>query len=109
MPVERELTIPTNYNNKLDCQIFIHIQKPMNDGVAPASIFTIRTADKSHDPVKARIIDSVHQPLKSLSTVFTYLSHGITAEQFRAEMKTKVPGVNDDTILAVYFYQKPAA
>jgi hypothetical protein len=44
-----------------------------------------------------------------LSTAYTYLSHGISADEFKEEIKKRLIGVNDDTILAVYFYQKHAA
>lgn len=109
MSVERELTIKTNFNKKLDCEIFIHIQSPLRPGAPISSVFKIKTADLSHDPVKARIIDSVHQPLSSLSATFIYLSHAMQPEEFKEMVKKADPSVNDDTILAVYFYQKQAA
>ncbi len=106
---EQELTIPKNFNNKLDCDIFIHIQSPMKNKAAVQSVFKIQTADRSHEPVKARIIDSVYQPLSSLSAAFIYLSHAMRPEDFRIMVKMLDPKANDDTIVAVYFYQKQAA
>jgi hypothetical protein len=106
---EREVTFPTNFNKKLDCDIFIHIQAPHRPGIAAGSVFTVKTKDLSHEPVKARIIDSIHQPLRSLSATFTYLSHGISPEEFKAMILQADPKVNEDTVLAVYFYQKQAA
>src|SRR5687767_13276951 len=99
---EREVKIPTNFNKKLDCDIFIHIQAPHRPGIAMASVFTVKTKDQSHAPVKARIIDSVHQPLRSLAATFTYLSHGISPEEFKSMILQADPKMNEDTILAVY-------
>jgi hypothetical protein len=106
---EQELTIPKNFNNKLDCDIFIHIQSPLKNKASVQSVFKILTADRSHEPVKARIIDSVYQPLRSLSATFIYLSHGMLPEEFMAMVKSKDTRLNDDTIVAVYFYQRQAA
>ena len=109
MKTEKEIIIPKNFNNKLECDIFIHIQSPFRAGNITASVFKIKTADRSHDPVTAMIIDSVHQPLGSLSATFIYLSHAMQPEEFKEMIKKADPKVNDDTILAVYFYQKQAA
>lgn len=108
-PIERELTIKTNFNKKLDCEIFIHIQSPMNTGVALTSVFKIKTADNSHEPVKAKIIDSCKLPLAEITSRFTYLSHAMFAEEFKEVVKKADPKVTDDTELAVYFYKKIAA
>jgi hypothetical protein len=103
---EREVVMRTNFNKKLDCDIFIHIQPPLRPGVAANTIFLIKTADNSHTPVKAKIFDSLHQPLASLSSIFIYLSHGMYPEEFREAVRKTDAAITDDTILSVYFYRK---
>jgi len=106
MITEKEITLRTNHNKKLDCDIFIHIQPPFRSGIAASSVFKIRTADRSHEPVTARIIDAVHQPLYSLSSTFIYLSHGMQPAEFKDMIKKADPSISEDTVLAVYFYKK---
>ena len=106
MSNEKEITLETNFNNKLDCDRFIHIQPPWPEGIPESMVIKITTRDKSHVPVKARVFDSIKQKFGQLSAAFIYLSHGMDVNDFKEMISKKAPSVNDETEVAVYFYKK---
>ena len=108
MENQKEITIETNFNKKLDCDVFIHIQPPWQQGINRSTQIRIITRDRSHDPVTAVVIDSVKQTFANLNATFIYLSHGIDPVEFRNTLQKKVPNIQPDTELAIYFYKKIA-
>lgn len=106
MNTEKEITIETNFNKKLDCDRFIHIQPPWQNGITEHQPIRIITRDGSHPPVSAVIFDSVKQKLCDLSATFIYLSHGIDPEEYHQVLKQKAPLIKPETEMAIYFYKK---
>lgn len=102
----RKLTIRTNFNHKLDCDLFIHIQVAQSTGIPGSTIIEMSTADGSHPPVLVSVIDSVRQKLKDLSSSYIYLSHGIDREKFVDLVMKADPSLTEDTEMVVYFYKK---
>ena len=100
----------TNYNHKLDCPYFLHIDLAPAPGSVPESLvekttIVIATMDGSHPPVRTKLIDLARFPLKNLSENFVLLSHGVTKNDFLNLLKEKKV-VNDETEMAVYYYKK---
>jgi hypothetical protein len=103
----------TNYNNKLDCHYFIHVdlapaQGTITETILSNTVIVIQTIDNSHPPVKTKLYDLARLPLKNLSDNTTKLSHGITRSEFLKLLQEK-KGVEDDTELAIYYYRKEDA
>jgi hypothetical protein len=103
------ITFQTNYNNKMGCECFTHID------VAPASripesrledtTIEIRTADQSHPPVKAKLIDLIRIPLGGITDYLTYPSHGVDSRSFQDKMVTENQFTREKQ-MAVYFYKR---
>lgn len=106
MPIKK--TFETNYNGKLACDSFIHIDVAPKTGV-PESVLEktdviIFTKDASHTPVPAKLTDLCRLPLYQVSNILTWQSHGITAIEFINQQEKL--GHNLTSEMAVYFYQK---
>jgi hypothetical protein len=100
----------TNYNNKLDCPYFIHLdvappQGSVSESVLDNTFIVISTIDGSHPPVKTKLYDLARFPLKNLHDNLVLLSHGMTKDQF-LDMLLKKKGVTADTEMAVYYYHQ---
>jgi hypothetical protein len=100
----------TNYNNKLACPYFIHLDIAPARGSVPESVLdntliVISTMDGSHAPVRTRLHDLSRFPLKDLHDNLVLLSHGMTKDKFLDLLLAK-KGVTLDTELAVYYYHQ---
>lgn len=104
------ITIPTNYNNKLACDWFIHIQVAppyrIPESVADTSIIEFKTADGSHPPITVKIYDAARVPFRVLPASWVILSHGMSLDQFQDMVIQSVPHISPETEMAVFFYQK---
>ena len=102
---------PCNYNNKMGCTGFIHIdlppeQKPLSSQLESMTVKII-TVDSSHPPVYVNLFDMLFLPLKKIPVGFILASHGMEDMQFADFMIKKYPErVTLDTELAVYYYKK---
>lgn len=65
----------------------------------------IKTADDSHPPVKAKLVDLTRMPLYQLSNVFTFQSHGLTAAEFTEQYQEANPHASFISPIAVYYYK----
>lgn len=107
----RTIYIPTNYNNKLACDCFLHVDLAPRTTI-PESQFDsmkleIRTADNSHPPVSVKLNDILRLPLHQVAAVFTWPSHAMDKLQYVSFlMEQKKELINTDTPMAVYYYQK---
>ncbi len=103
------MVIATNHNNKLSCDHFIILQVAKMNGipesVAEKTIFNISTKDNSHPPVNAKVIDSIRQPLKEISSLLTWLSHEMPRDTFINKLLEQ-PKINLDTEMVAYIYQR---
>lgn len=103
------ITLKTNYNNKLHCKCFPHIDIAPAGGIPESkmndTIIEIRTADNSHPPVKTKLINLLRLPLWQVSDVITYPSHGCDSTSFQ-EMMVLENNADFNKPMAVYFYEK---
>jgi hypothetical protein len=103
----------TNYNNKLACPYFIHLdvapaRGSVTDSILDTTLIVISTMDGSHPPVRTKLYDLSRFALKDLHDNLALLSHGMTRDQF-LDIMLKKKGVTADTELAVYFYHQVEA
>jgi hypothetical protein len=107
----RTIRWPCNYNNKMGCTGFVHIDLPPEQKPLISELDTIMvkivTADSSHSPVIVNLFDILFLPLKKMTGLITISSHGMEAMEFANFMIKKYPErVTLDTELAVYYYKK---
>ena len=102
--------MPTNYNNKLSCDAFVHIdqapQSSIPERLVKETIIEIYTKDSSHPPVKVKLMDICRISLAQVRDAFTYPSHGLDGYEYYKWYQKEHPEANSDTKLAVYFYKK---
>ncbi len=106
----KNVNFRTNYNNKLDCPYFVHLDVAPTPGSVTESalentLIIINTIDGSHPPVKTKLHDLARFPLKELSENMVYLSHGMKKDDF-IDLMMKKSGVTPDTEMALYYYHK---
>lgn len=106
----RIITWETNYNQKLACRAFTHIdlppmRTPTRDQLQ-GTLIEICTADQSHPPVYAHIHDLMLLPMHRVNCWLAWHSHGMNEKDFADYMFTQHHhrGFNWNTLLAVYFY-----
>ncbi len=108
--MSKTIYIPTNYNNKLACDCFLHIDMAPLGPVIETKIqntpIEIRTADNSHPPVTVKLNDLLRLPLHDISALFTWPSHAMDKLTYISHLLTQKPNINNTTPMAVYFYQK---
>ena len=108
---KRVITWATNYNNKMGCRAFVHIdlapdRKPIRSEVE-RTIIEIRTADQSHPPVKKRLYDMMFIPFQQVTDQLAFSSHGMTASQLAEFLFNEYhPNFNWTTTVCIYFYQE---
>jgi len=103
------ITWDTNFNGKLSCQRFVHIdlppaRMPTIEDLQKTTI-TIQVADHSHQPVQAEIEAIIPFRLAEISNIHTWPSHGMNTADFIHWLHQKKQA-GKDTQLAVYYYRK---
>lgn len=100
----------TNFNNKMDCQAFIHIDVAPRHGlpesVLEKTVYEIRTKDASHAPVNAKLEDLIRLQLHEISDAFTWPSHGVRALDYFKMIINEKPEIRYDSLMAIYFFKK---
>jgi hypothetical protein len=108
--MSKTIYLPTNFNNKLACDFFIHIDEAPRSGIPESklenTVIEIRTSDNSHPPVKTKMKDIIRLPLGDLSSALTWQSHGIDSIGFVKTTIQHKPKLNIKSPMAVYFYQR---
>lgn len=107
---KKELILAKNQNRKMSCPFFCHIQIAALGGGIPESVaentvFLVKASDGSHEPIEARLLDSIRCNLKDISSSFTWMSHAMSREEFIIEVLTKVKNTTMDTMMVIYFYK----
>lgn len=105
----KTMYIQTNYNNKLGCKAFIHIDRAPKVGIPSrdlGSMIEIRTADNSHPPVKKIIYSLIRFKLGETYDTQSIPSHGLSADEFIDWWKEQFQE-GEGTELAVYYYRDP--
>ncbi len=102
---------PTNYNQKMGCNAFIHLdiapqQKPGYNSLEE-TVIEICTTDNSHSPVTVQLLDIVQIPYSQITSLVTLASHGMEVKEFEDFLFTKY---SYDKLsrksLAIYYYKK---
>lgn len=107
----KTLVWETNYNNKLVCDAFIHLDLapgkiPVRSSVEEM-IFEIRTDDQSHPSIETKLYDIQLFPLLQVTDCLALASHGITAAAFNEFLHTKYSvDIIKHRGVALYFYVK---
>jgi hypothetical protein len=108
--MNKTIYLPTNFNNKLACSCFIHVDEAPRSGIPESrleeTVIEIRTSDNSHPPVKTKLFDIIRLKLGDLPTSLTWQSHAVDAITFAEKLLTDKPKLNTSTPMAVYFYQR---
>jgi hypothetical protein len=103
------ITLKTNYNTKLECKCFVHIDIAPTDRIPESkleeTVIEIRTADNSHPPVKTKLVNLLRLPLWQVSDAITYPSHGMDSTTFQ-EMMVVDNNADFNKAMAVYFYER---
>ncbi len=101
----------TNFNNKLACSAFIHIDlKPHSLPLRKEldeSIIEIYTKDNSHPPVTAKLLDLMPASLHNIPGCFSIPSHGLTGQEFESWFFDHYSNrLQQSTDVCIYFYKK---
>lgn len=105
----KTILFETNYNGKLACDRFVHIdlapekQVPMH--VMEKTVIQIQVADQSHPPVHVKVDSIIPFRLGELSNIHTWPSHGMDNAQFLERQHLK-KAINRETQFAVYYYRR---
>lgn len=106
----KTLYFQTNYNNKLACNCFIHIDLAPRTGIPERqlneSVFEIRTTDNSHPPVQVKLFDLARMPLERITSCLSWTSHAMDTFDFIRWFLTEKPGNTLRTEMGIYFYQR---
>ncbi len=114
MQPNKVITITTNFNNKMACPIFPHLDLAPFDRVPEKlmreHIIMFKTADNSHPPVLCQLVDLFRLGTEELCNVWTYPSHGMDACDFFQHITRLYANNQEDkrdrTKLAMYFYKR---
>lgn len=105
-----KISIPTNYNGKLNCDCFIHIDEAPREGVPESklknTVVEIETKDNSHPPVRTVVKDLIRIRLGEITSALTWQSHGLEGYDFAYQKIQENPKLTYYSLMAVYFYQK---
>lgn len=107
---EKRIILQTNYNGKLGCNRFVHLDlapaTPVPESVVEDTVIIFETKDNSHPPVKTKMIDMARMPLNELRAVFPHLSHGMDISDFVQHLLSIRPETSLTAELGAYFYEK---
>lgn len=105
------LSWTTNYNNKLKCDGFVHVDiappSSINWDMIEANHYEIETLDNSHPPVMAELKSiELIVPFSKVPNWYTYASHGMSEVEFAEYMFKKYKNFTWETHVALYLYKK---
>ena len=108
----KEITLDTNFNQKMDCNVFLHItfapKKPVPASELQQTLM-ITTGDGSHEPVVAQVMDIARIPLNELIDIDCYASYGLSKQDYIDWWMQKYPGCGIKEEMAVYVFRRVAA
>lgn len=104
------ITLSTNFNNKLGCEVFLHISfappSPLPESHIKNTLIEIRTADESFPPVTVELIDICRVPLGNIHSMASLASHAMDYHEFYNWFCDQYPLAGCNTPVAVYYYKK---
>ena len=109
-PIHKTSYFETNHNNKLACDMMLHIERAPSGGlqesVVQRTVFTIRTLDNSFPDSQWKLIKLIRLPLVEVNDQMTIPSHGMEFFDFVKWFMTKHELMNYAEPVAVYYYTK---
>ena len=98
----------TNFNNKMDCPSFIHVdyapeKVPLRCDLE-ATVIEISTEDNSHVPIIKKVFDMVIFTAEYLNDAFAFSSHGISCMELFKSMEERRSSFNLKSKVCIYFY-----
>ena len=103
----RKLMLQTNYNHKLPCNGFVHIDHAPAYGIPESDLgksYLIETRDESSPAVTVVLDSLIRFTLKETYDIYTIPSHGLLAKAFIEAWLKMHPEDTLETWLAAYFY-----
>lgn len=103
------LRFATNYNGKLNCQKFIHIDRAPSTGIPESRLhqeYLIHCKDGSAPAQLFKLVDLARIELGQLNKAITWQSHGMEADAFRNWYRLHNAGSYNKTMMAIFFYEK---
>jgi len=102
--------LPTNFNNKLNCPRFIHLDVAPPHGIPETvlseTVYEIITEDNSHAPVKVQLDDLARLELQKVGSIITWQSHGMNMSEYIDYMITQGRDIKPSTMMAVYLFRR---
>ncbi len=105
----KEITWKTNFNNKLQCPAFIHIDFMPQQTVPNEVLMQKNVCIKTSDGTSPAVIRKLYwlQPLQlaQVTDILSFTSHGMPANEYCKWLINEYPGqVTMQTQMAIYFY-----
>jgi hypothetical protein len=105
----KTITIPTNYNNKLQCRAMVHIAVAPKELVPESKlgqVYAFSTVDGSVPEVLPyKLVSLVRVKLAEMPMMFTWPSHGMDNVDFIFWYKDQYQ-VDLETEMGVYYYEQ---
>lgn len=102
------MVFKTNYNQKMACNTFLHVDVAPPAGVPESklanTVFDIVTTDASHPPIRAKLVDMARFELYNMRDLVAYASHGMASIELCSYFINL--GNHLTTPMAAYVYQK---
>lgn len=108
----KEIFFDTNFNNKMDCQVFLHISMAPLDFIPESKMggsVRIVTRDGSHEPITCKLVDFARVKMNDLVSVDTYASYGLNEFAFKEWWFQKYAHTTLDSEMAIYVYARMSA
>lgn len=106
---EKTIALKTDYNHKLACKRFIHLDiapEKIIPGWDNEPVFTFITKDGSHPPIEAKLLDIDTRPLNQMPSIYPSLSHGMDISTFVDQLLTQRPNIPLDQKMIIYFFEQ---
>src|SRR4051812_35893177 len=110
MPILKTIYLQTNFNNKLACEVMVHLDiAPRAHFAEPQMdnhIIEFRTQDNSCPATRWHLVDLYRLEGNQLSNILTWPSHGMDAADFYGWFKVQHEKENVMPDLAVFYYKR---
>lgn len=94
-----------NENNKLQCNAFVQIG-PAPGTFRESSFDKLYCISTNNEDRFYKLVDFIRIDFKDIGSAFTIPASGFESVAWKFQYKRSHPEVNDDSKMAVYFFQK---
>lgn len=102
----REVKLETNFNNKLGCDSFVHIQKEPAKFPDPEEKVKVITKDGSAPEGVFQVVNMLRYELMMIPSFCTLTSHNMDIDEFIKWVIGKAPDLNFHSKMAILFYRR---